>query len=98
MSEGASSVAIAQRINAGHTGAKLIVNLDVTALVDLNPGVFQAEGVGVRHTTDSEKGTRTNDCLVAAAAINVDGHFGGAFLKAGAFRAPTDPDTFVFEV
>jgi antibiotic biosynthesis monooxygenase (ABM) superfamily enzyme len=46
------SAAITQRINAGHIRAKLIINLDVTALIDLNPGVFQTEVVGVRYTTD----------------------------------------------
>src|SRR5881227_2254812 len=97
MSEGASSVAITQRINAGHIGAKLIVNLDVTALVDLNPGVFQAEVVGVRHTTDCEKGMRTYDSLIAAAAINLHGHFVAAFFKGDAFRAQPDLDAFAFE-
>src|SRR5213592_3483316 len=97
MSEGASSVAIAQRINAGHIGAKLIVNLDVTALVDFNPGVFQAEVVGVRHTTDSEKDMRADDSLIAAAAINLHCHLVAAFFKADAVSVQTDLDTFVFE-
>src|SRR6266581_7720993 len=47
MSEGASSVAITQRIDAGHIGAKLIVNLDVTALIDFDPGMSQTEVAGV---------------------------------------------------
>src|SRR5438876_3283117 len=97
MSEGASSVAITQRINAGHIGAKLIVNLDVTALIDSNPGLFQTEVVGVRHATDCEKRMRADDNLIAAAAINLHGHFIAAFFKADAFSVQTDLDTFAFE-
>src|SRR5947208_4190713 len=97
MSEGSSSVAITQRINAGHIGAKLIVDLDVTALVDFNPGMFQTEVVGIRHTTDCEKRMRTDDSLIAAAAINLHGHFVAAFFKGDAFSNQTDLDTFAFE-
>src|SRR2546421_4215733 len=97
MSKGSSSVAITQRINAGHIGAKLIINLDVTALIYLNPGMFQTEVVGVRHTTDCEKRMRADDSLIAAAAINLHGHFITAFFKADAFSAQTDLDAFVFE-
>src|SRR5207248_10813816 len=97
MSEGSASVAITQRINAGHIGAKLIINLDVTALIYPNPGVFQTEVVGVRHTTDCEKRMRADDSLIAAAAINLHGHFVAAFFKADAFSAQTDLNTFAFE-
>src|SRR5438445_6872648 len=97
MSEGSSSVAITQRINAGHISAKLIINLDVTALIYLNPGLFQTEVVGVRHTTDCEKRMRADDSLIAAAAINLHGHFVAAFFKADAFSAQTDLDAFAFE-
>src|SRR5437762_9208057 len=97
MSEGSSSVAITQRINAGHIGAKLIINLDVTALIYLNPGMFQTEVVGIRHTTYCEKRMRADDSLVAAAAINLRGHFVATFFKGDAFRAQTDLDTFAFE-
>src|SRR5437868_9132989 len=97
MSEGSSSVAITQRINAGHIGAKFIVNLDVTALIYLNPGMFQTEVVGVRHTTDCEKRMRADDGLIAAAAINLHGYFVAAFFKGDAFSAQTDLNTFAFE-
>src|SRR5580765_7599955 len=97
MSEGPASVAITQRINAGHIGAKLIINLDVTALIDFNPGLFQTEVVGVRHTPDCEKRMRTDDSLIAAAALNLHGHFVAVFFKADAFSAQTDLDTFAFE-
>src|SRR5947199_6847295 len=97
MSEGPASVAIAQRINAAHTGAKLIVNLDVTALIDFNPSMFHTEVIGVRHTTDCEKRMRADDSPIAAAAINLHGHFVAAFFKADAFSAQTDLDTFAFE-
>src|SRR5437762_3771807 len=97
MSEGSSPVAITQRINAGHIGAKLIINLDVTALIYLNPGMFQTEIVGVRHATDCEQRMRADDSLIAAAAINLHGHFVAAFFKADAFRAQTDLDAFAFE-
>src|SRR5437773_4353521 len=97
MSEGSASVAITQRINTKHIGAKLIINLDVTALIYPNPGMFQTEVVGVRHTTDSEKGMRADDSLIAAAAINLHGHFVAAFFKGDAFSTQTDLDTFAFE-
>src|SRR5207247_9868276 len=97
MSEGSSPVAITQRINAGHIGAKLIINLDVAALIDFNPGVFHTKVVGVRHTTDCEKRVRADDSLIAAAAINLHGHFIAAFFKADAFSAQTDLDTFAFD-
>src|SRR5437879_2985345 len=97
MSEGSSSVAITQRINTKHIGAKLIINLDVTALIDFNPGVFQTEVVGVRHTTDREKRMRADDSLIAAAAIDLHGHFVAAFFKGDAFSTQTDLDTFAFE-
>src|SRR5436189_4373602 len=97
MSEGSSSVAITQRINAGHISAKLNVNLDVTTLIDFNPGLFQTEVVGVRHTTDCEKRMRADNSLIAAAAINLHSHFVAAFFKADAFRAQPDLDAFAFE-
>src|SRR5881227_4216045 len=97
MSEGSSSVAITQRINAGHIGAKLTINLDVTALIYPNPGVFQTEVVGVRHATDREKRMRADDSLIAAAAINLHCHLVAAFFKADAVSVQTDLDTFVFE-
>src|SRR5437868_15378482 len=97
MSEGSSSVAITQRINAGHIGAKLIINLDVTALIYLNPGMLQTEVVGVRHTTDCKKRMRADDGLIAAAAVNLHGHFVSAFFKGDAFSAQTDLNTFAFE-
>src|SRR4030095_6321565 len=97
MSEGSLSVAITQRINTGHIGAKLIINLDVTALTDLNPGMFHTEVVGIWHTTDCEKRMRADDSLITAAAINLHGHFVAAFFKADAFRSQTDLDTFAFE-
>src|SRR5947207_5498956 len=97
MSEGSASVAITQRINAGHIGKKLIINLDVTAPVDFNPGMFQTEVVGVWHTTDCQKRMRADDSLIAAPAINLRGHFVAAFFKSDAFSAQTDLDTFAFE-
>src|SRR5437868_12506074 len=97
MGEGSASVAITQRIDAGDVGAKLIVNLDVTALIDVNPAMLQTEVVGVRHTTDCEKRMRADDSLIAAGAINLHGHFVAAFFKADAFSAQTDLDTFAFE-
>src|SRR5215510_10098911 len=97
MSEGSASVAIAQRINADHIGAKLIVNLDVTALFHLNPGMLQTEVVGVRYATDGEKRMRADDSFVAAVALNLHGHFVAAFFKADAFSVQTDVDTLAFE-
>src|SRR5207249_11450724 len=97
MSEGSASVAITQRINAGHVGAKLIVNLDVPALIDSNPGLFQTEVVGVRHATDCEKRMRADDSLIAAAAINLHRHFVAAFFKGDAVSIQTDLDAFAFE-
>src|SRR5438309_580904 len=97
MSEASSSVTITQRINTNHIGAKLIINLDVTALIYLNPGMFQTEVVGVRHTTDCEKRMRADDSLIAAAAINLHRYFVAAFFKGDAFSAQTDLDTFAFE-
>src|SRR5438034_10148268 len=97
MSEGSASVAITQRIYTGHIGAKLIINLDVTALIDFNPGLFQTEVAGVRHATDCEKRMRGDDSRVAAAAINLHVHFFAAFFKGDAFSAQTELDTFTFE-
>src|SRR5439155_20700252 len=97
MSEGSSSAAMTQCINAGHIGAKLIIDLDVTALIDFNPRMLQTEVVGVRHTTDCEKGMRADDSVIAAAAINLHGHFVAAFFESDAFSAQTDLDTFAFE-
>src|SRR5438270_14019393 len=97
MSKGSSSVAITQRINAGHIGAKLIINLDVTALIYLNPGMFQTEVVGVRHTTDCEKRMRADDSLITVTAINLHRHFAPAFFKGDAFSPHTALDTFALE-
>src|SRR5438876_4519612 len=97
MSEGSASVAITQGINARHFGAKLIVNLDVTTLIDFNPGMFQTEVVGVRHTTDREQRMRADDSFIASAAINLHSHFVAAFFKADAFSVQTDLDSFAFE-
>src|SRR5207248_6384995 len=97
MSERSASVAITQRINTKHIGAKLIINLDITALIYLNSGMFQTEVVGVRHPTDCEKRMRADDSLIAVAASNLHGHFVAAFFKADAFRAQTDLDAFALE-
>src|SRR5437899_8078598 len=97
MSEGSASVAITQRINAGHIGAKLIINLDVTALIYRNPGMLQTEVVGVRDTTDCQKRMRTDDSLISAAAINLHGHFVAAIFIGDAFSSQTDLDAFAFE-
>src|SRR4026209_649357 len=97
MSEGSASVAITERVNAGHIGAKLIINLDVTALIDLNPGLLRTEVVGIRYTTDCEKRMRTDNSFIAAAAINLHGHLIAAFFKADAFSAQADLDAFAFE-
>ena len=40
---------------------------------------------------------RTDDGLIAAAAINLHGHFVSAFFKADAFGVQTDIDTFGFQ-
>ena len=40
---------------------------------------------------------RADDSLIAAAAINLHGHFVTAFFKGDAFSAQTDIDTFAFE-
>src|SRR6185436_4286321 len=97
MGESSASVAITQGKNAGHIGAKLIVNLNVTALIDFNPCMLHTEIVSVRHTTDCEKHMRADDSLIAAAALNLHSHFVAAFFKADAFSVQTDVDTFAFE-
>src|SRR6266576_2570036 len=97
MSEGSSSVAIAQRMNAGHIGAKLLVNLDVPALIDFDPSMFQTEVNCVRHTTDCKKRMRADDSFIAAAAINLHRHFVAAFVKADAVSVQTDLDALGFE-
>ena len=97
MSESSAPVAITQRINAGHIGAKLIVNLDVTGLIDFKAGLFDTEVVGVRHTTDCEKHMRADDSLIAAAAINLHSQFVAAFFKADALSAQTYLDAFALE-
>src|SRR5262245_33408049 len=97
MSEGSAPVAITERINTGHVGAKLIINLDVTALIDFNPGLFDTEVAGVRHATDCEERMRADDSLIAAAAINLHGHFVAAFVKADAFSTQTDLNAFTFD-
>src|SRR5215510_383337 len=97
MREGSAPIAITQRKNAGHTGAKLIINLDVTALINFNPGMLQTEVVGVRHTTDCEKRMRADDSLIPAAAINLHRNFVAAFFKTDAFSVQTDLDTLAFE-
>src|SRR5438093_13085086 len=96
MSEGSSSVAITQRINARHIGAKLIINLDVTAHIDFNPGVLHTECGGVWHTTDCEKRMRADDSLIATAAINLHGDVVAALFTPDAFRVQTDLDAFSF--
>src|SRR5262249_44425278 len=53
--------------------------------------------VGVRHTTDGEKRMRADNSLIAALAINLNGHFVAAFFKPDAFSIQTDLDTFAFE-
>ena len=45
--EGAPAVAVAQREDARDVGAQLAVDLDVAALVGLDPGRIEAEVVGV---------------------------------------------------
>ena len=78
---------IARCVDVFYIGAKLIVNLDVTTLVDFNPGMFQTEIVGIRHATDCEKDMGADDSLIAAAAINLHGYFVAAFFEGDAFSA-----------
>ena len=47
MGEGAPPVAVAQRPDARHSCAKLVVDFDVAALVQFHPGTVEPEIVGV---------------------------------------------------
>src|SRR5918996_2336266 len=97
MSEGSSPVAIAQGVDARHIGAELIIHPDVTALIDGDACVFQTEVTRVRHPAHGEKHVRADDCLVAAAAIDIDGYLVATFFQGDAFSARADMDAFVFE-
>ena len=97
MRESTSPIAIAQSVDTGHIGAELIIHLDVATLIDGDARIFQAEVIGVRHPAYCKKRMRTDDCLIAAGAIEIDGHLLGAFLHGDAFSAQSDVDAFVLE-
>src|SRR5262245_24769716 len=97
MSEGSSSVAIPQSIDAGHVGAELIIHLDITALIHFDPCVFQTEVIGIRHATDREKHMRADNNFIAATAINMHGYFVAPFFQPDALGIEPGSDAFGFE-
>ena len=70
--ESSPAVAFAQRIDAGHIGAELIVDLNITALIDRDAGLFQTEIIRVGRAADGEKQVRADDIFLARAAIEID--------------------------
>src|SRR5262247_3787132 len=97
MSEGSSSVAITKSIDAGHIGTKLIVHLDVTAMIHFNPRLFQTEVIGIRHTSDREKHMRAGHNLIPATALNMHDYLVAPFFQSDALSAQPNFDAFVFE-
>ena len=71
MRERAASVAVAEREDARHIGAQLIVDRDVAARVGRNAGLVEAEIVGVRPPPDREQQMRADDLRRAFGAVDV---------------------------
>src|SRR5262245_362140 len=97
MSESSSPVAIAQGVDPRYIGAKLIIHLDVTALIHGDSRVLQTEVLGVRHPADCEQHMGANACSIVGAAIDIDGHLVAAVFQGDAFSAQPNFDAFVFD-
>src|SRR5438270_870495 len=82
---GATAVALAERPDARHVGRQEIINLDVTARIDRDAGLIEAEIVGIRATPDGEQHIGADDLRIALDAVDPDGN---------AFCMRRQPDTF----
>ena len=64
---------VADRPDAGHLGAELVVGLDLAALVGLQPGLVEAEAFGVGPAADRDQHDVGLDRLGRAALRGLDG-------------------------
>src|SRR6266478_1642691 len=70
--EGATTVAIPERPDPRHVGAQLIVDLDITALVNGDAGLVQAKIVGVRAPANTQQEMGADDLRLGSTGL--DGH------------------------
>ena len=80
-----------------HAGPKLIVDLDVAARVDLDPGLVEAEVVGVRPAPDREQHVRADHLAIARLAVDADADVAAARLERDALGRQAHRDAFGLE-
>ena len=95
--EGAPAVAVAQRPDARHVGAELVVHLDEPALVDGDAGLVEAEVVGVRAAADGHQQMRADDLLRAIGGVETGDDVLAALRDLQAFGAQMQSDAFGFQ-
>src|SRR3954451_23956655 len=69
----AAAVAIAQSPDAGHIGSQLVVNRDVSALIDGNPDLVKTQVACVGNAPHREKNMRTEYIRCTFLTIHTDG-------------------------
>src|ERR1700722_6171424 len=94
VSEGPLSIAVAQRPDAGHARAQLVVDNNVATLVDVDARRLQPKVIGIRSPAYSEEHVRSEDFGLAIAAVDIGADILATGCEANAFRIQSDLDAF----
>src|SRR5262249_16626104 len=86
MRKGAATVAVTQGPNAGHIRLELIINNNIAALVDRNPGPVQIQIVCVRSTSHRKKNMRADYFRWTFVASDAHGDTAVALRQLDTFR------------
>ncbi|MNY04002.1 hypothetical protein D3C86_1366510 [compost metagenome] len=93
MGKGAAPVAVAQRPDAVHAGAQLVVHIDIAARISGHAGLVESQVVGVRPAAHGQQHVGAGDLLRAARATRAI----HAYRRADALRPAADADAFRFQ-
>ena len=94
--ETAFSVTVAERPDAGYIGAQLIVYSDVTALVVLDAGPFQAQVIGIGPPADRQQQMGAVDLWCPFGAVHAGHDAVSVLANVDAFRIQPYLNAFVF--
>src|SRR6185437_10244776 len=95
--ERAAPVAIAERPDAGNVGLKAVIDLDVTARIELNAGTVEPEIAGIGLSADGEQHIGGHDFRLPLRTLDPDAHAGISLGKADAFGRRANVNAFPFE-
>ena len=92
MGEGAAPVAVAQRPDASHVGAQLVIDLDVAAGISPDPGAVESQIVRVGPPSDRQEQVRPSDLGSPLGAIEPHDDIAVPFRDADTFRVQAEID------